>query len=677
MARIQCTCTYICAQILCMVFAMLTQRLGSASQKDDAFIDGLIKIIKENPGCCDEVWFATDYGFPPISVHVQTAQTIKKQSEKFAAAGVRVALQISNTIGHGHYMAKCDCTGLLYQGSPVENMVGPDGTVAGYCFCWRGENFINYTIKMVQAYAPLKPYSFWIDDDLRPQNHAPINDGCFCDNCINAFNAMHDSSFSREQLVHEINFGSLEWRARYIAFLRQGIYDFTYKLCAAMHALSPDSFMGLQLAGFGYYLGRDSENCVYDAMKAATGKNPLSRPGGGSYNDHDPQDFTRKGYYLAKLNSTLPEYVSEIRPEIENLPDVIYGKSIPGTCFETSFYFALGSTAMSYAMVMNDFESFTWHGQMLESFAAHREYWQAMAEINKSTVQGGVTAACSKDAWQRKCETPFEYADDQGTKEARLRYINLPIAYTREGGWVFILHGDNAGIFSDAEITDLLSKPVLTDAQTLDVLTRRGFKFGAAARHIEVVELTEEYAFHPVNKGMEGHGWDGKFPSYNGGWRIDDLDGTTECIGRYRGVHSTTQNHGQIANAIVRTQGGAKWAVYGFDLWNRTVSTEKRDQIINAVEYISQPLPAKLITPIQAVLLPRLYKEGGGLACVSVTNCTIGHSGALELWVDNPAGTCGIYMSQYSPKTQVVVDDSGRVVIPDIAPWSVGTVFFD
>ena len=43
---------------------MLTQRLGSETQKNVEFIDSLLAEIKAHPGSCDEVWFATDYGFP-------------------------------------------------------------------------------------------------------------------------------------------------------------------------------------------------------------------------------------------------------------------------------------------------------------------------------------------------------------------------------------------------------------------------------------------------------------------------------------------------------------------------------------------------------------------------------------------------------------------------------------
>ena len=76
---------------------MLTQRLGDI---DDEYIDRLLSMIKNNPGSCDEVWFSSLYGYPKPDTHAEYAERIIKQAEKFRNAGVRVSLQISNTVGH-------------------------------------------------------------------------------------------------------------------------------------------------------------------------------------------------------------------------------------------------------------------------------------------------------------------------------------------------------------------------------------------------------------------------------------------------------------------------------------------------------------------------------------------------------------------------------------------------
>ena len=59
---------------------MLTQRLGSNTQKDPAFLDSFIKAVKAHPGCCDEVWLATDYGFPKPETHRRAGQSNRNLS---------------------------------------------------------------------------------------------------------------------------------------------------------------------------------------------------------------------------------------------------------------------------------------------------------------------------------------------------------------------------------------------------------------------------------------------------------------------------------------------------------------------------------------------------------------------------------------------------------------------
>ncbi|HZJ77405.1 MAG TPA: hypothetical protein VFD52_01195 [Clostridia bacterium] len=132
---------------------MLAQRFGSEYQTDEKFINEFLEIVKKYPGSCDEVWLASEYGFSKLEKHRDTAEKLCGVAERLRSDGLRVSLQISNTIGHGQYMASKDCSGLIYEGSPVEHMIGPDGNAAGYCFCWNGKHFQNYTVSMLKEYA--------------------------------------------------------------------------------------------------------------------------------------------------------------------------------------------------------------------------------------------------------------------------------------------------------------------------------------------------------------------------------------------------------------------------------------------------------------------------------------------------------------------------------------------
>ena len=655
---------------------MLTQRLGSRTQKDPAFIDSLIAEITAHPGCCDEVWLATNYGFPSMEVHRQTAETLREVAEKFRKIGIRVSLQLSNSIGHGQYMQSQDCSGLIYDGSPVEHMVGPDGTVAEYCFCWNGKHFREYVMEELRAYVTaIQPHTLWADDDLRATNHAPVSHGCFCPDCIAAFNKKYGSSFTREELVAAINSAEdVTWRLRHIEFLRESLYDFTYEMGTVIHECAPDCAMGYQYCANGGYTGF-AYDFIFDAMRKSTGKDPASRPGGGAYDDHDPVEFIDKAELIGYQNYMLPDYVRDRRPEIESLPDIVYGKSIGGTCFETSYYLASGNNAMSYAILMNDYEPMSWHGQMLGAFAKHRPYWEKLCDLNNRTHASGLKPALTHEGYRANVGGYFEYSSESFRCGLPLRYFNIPVAMTRADCDVYLLNAENARRMSEAEVIDLLHKPVITDGAAMQVLRNRGFDIGADAQPISTRILSERYTDHPVNRGIAGHNWGGTW-GHNDDWEIlgDDL----EVFGEYFTTNGSVLEGKHAATAAFTTPYGAKWAAI-FNLWVRSISSEKRDQYRMIMEYISgKKFAAELVTPIQAIVHPRV-DENVKTAAVTITNVSVGDSGELEVIIRNPAGTKFVFMGQYAAETELnaekIADGEYKVIIPDIHGWSVATVF--
>ena len=133
-----------------------------------------------------------------------------------------------------------------------------------------------------------------------------------------------------------------------------------------------------------------------------------------------------------------------------------------------------------------------------------------------------------------------------------------------------------------------------------------------------------------------------------------------------------------IAEMLVQTKYGAKWAILGYSPWKYIIPSYKRDHIVDIADHLSgHTLSAKLLTPAQAVLLPR-QNDDGKTVCVSITNCTIGESGELQLIIRNPIGEDFTFMSQYNGEKKLAFEKHGAdylLTIPSLSPWSVGTVF--
>lgn len=654
----------------------LIQRLGSKTQVKEEFIDELIEKIKENPGSCTDVWLASEYGFPSIDDHKKTAEKLAVIAEKFRKTGVGVSLQISNTIGHGEYIRSYDCSGLVFENSPVARFTGPDGTRANYCFCPNDEFFRKYTTEEIKIYvSAIKPDCVWFDDDMRWTNHAPVKLGCFCDDCIRRFNAENNFNFTREELYRAIN-DNLDVRVKYIEFLRTSQKELSFLLSKAVNSACEDSAVGLQYCANGGLTGYGYEH-MFSAMRDATGKAPRTRPGGGAYDDYDINAFIEKICIINYQNHMLPSFVEEKCPEIENLPDVKFGKTIAGTCFETTLYLASGCTSASYAMLMNDYEPMEWHGEMLGEFSHHAPYWEKLAECSKQSVQAGIVLALPEKAYLAKTKEDFAWCHEPWSSGTELMLCGIPTAYSHDTESTYFLHNNCAQVMTDEELENLMKKPVITDAETIEIILQRGFDLDINVRRIGAFGLDCVCEEHTINRGFEGR--HRKLP-----WAADSA---YSIIGnKYETVISYEQTSreavpgtGEAAAVIFTTPFGGKWAVYGDGLWNRIICGERRSELLNTAEYINPGrLNAVLETHAKTIVLPRENKDRK-LVSVTVINATVGKAKNLKLRVKNTVGCGFTYMTQYNGNGTLSAENNGdgsvTLTLPEIDAWSAITVF--
>lgn len=668
----------------------LMQRFGSNLNKE--YINGYINEIISHPGSCDNVWLAIPYGYPPIKYHEEYFKLIKDAAEKLRKNNISVSLQLSNSIGHGQYSSSRDFSGLLFEGSPIKNLVGHDGTIADYCFCWRGEFLKDYLIEVLSIYSEIQPECIWIDDDFRPNNHAPVDFGCFCDDCISEFNKRYNTTFNRDELVYAILHGDIKHREKYIEFVREGLSSLINEMGKAVHKISPKTSFGYQHCANGSYTGYGYD-FIFDSMKNSTGNIPASRPGGGAYNDHNPNDFLEKAILINWQNAMLPEYVECKCPEIENLPHVAFGKSPSGTAFETSYYFANGNTDMSYSMLMELREPFSWHSQVFEQFSKHRRYWEKMSEYNKNSYQGGIQYFMSKEIWKKKLsetETIFDLNKETYSEVFNLIRDAVPISYDKKNDSLIFLHAETAKVLSDSEVEFLLEKNVIADGESIAILKKRGYNFSVNSYELkidDILKISEKFTDHPVNpKDFKEYASSFFTPGRKTAYTLEKLSDNIEILGTYksnvevRPYISDKNNPLGIAEAIITTPKGVKWAVLGYCPWKGVIPTFKREQILDISDYISKnALPARLLSPVQAALHPRKNSDGKTV-CVSVTNLTIGESGELKLVIRNPIGEKFTFMSQYNGEKLLPFEKSGTdyiLTLPSLHPYSVSTVFIE
>ncbi len=665
---------------------MLVQRINWLYPGHEAGMEFYLKMLDKYPKSYDEIWLTTISGFPPLKKHEECAKWFKNFSDELKRRGIKVSLQLANSIGHGDMMGdEYDCSALA-DNPEVQPLVGEDGVQARYCFCWNNKAFREYSNRELALYAEVvKPDKFWIDDDLRANNHLPVVNGCFCPDCIKKFNDRHGSNFARESLVQKILGDDLVWRERWITFIQDGLKSFTRGLCEAVHAVSPETEFGFQNCENGSYTGYGYKH-IFDEMKAVNGKAPHYRAGGGYYDDHNPTGILEKGMKIAYQHSFLP-YYGVLSPEIECIPNTAYGKTTAGILLETAHYLALGADDMTYN-VMDDFhDPFEWHEEKFAALEGMRPYFERLGGVSKITKGEGLRYFVSQKAYNKplkKGDTISDLNREYHISAYHLVRDGLPIVYDEDESSVFLLHPDIASIITPDEVEKLKKRKVITCGESVAILQSRGFEVGLSSSHIEKVNkgaLTEMYEPNALNgtisdRFCESYYTAGRFKPHV----LSDLPEGSTVLGRYK--HNVRENepiNGSISTAIVPLKEGGEWAVFGYSLWKVIKTIAERDRILNVYDALSNTAGARLLSPVQAAINIRKGKDGR-IHAVSLTNCTVGPEENVRVFVKAPLGKKAVFWGQYAKKQELSVEEKEQgilLTLPRIEPWSVATVFFE
>ncbi len=641
---------------------LYTHRLEANLMNDPKWVEEFLKYIDENPNCCQEVWMCSSYGFPPIEKHRAFACGMKPHVEEFKKRGIKVALQISNTMGGHNSAIYRDCTGLIRDDWHAPFCVDINGKEVFGRFCPRSKEFIEYIDAEFGAYlTELDVSGVWIDDDFKMGNHGFV---CWCDSCIEEFSKRVGRSFTREELVRLVN-DDFEIRDKWIEFTSDRMYDAAKFYGNTVHKYRPEAYIALEHGANGYMQGLGHKS-IFKGFMDGTGIAPKSRPGAGAYEDYDPNTFIEKYRMTSHQTRYLPDCVDDIRPEVENIPDVCYGKTMGGIAFETVFYFAAGATSINYATMMRRNEPLSWLTNQLKDMTENYEWLSRLSKINRETKPDGAEIYISEKPWNYKTEVDFDWEKvdfDAGIEPIRWGFgVNF---HNTDG--VLFLNKQYAKALTDSEIEMLLSKNVVCDGESATILTERGFG--------DALGITSENVFtgrcHEVLP--DGNVWHFNF-FFPTGARLTLSDRAKE-VSEYQ-FFETGERFG-TASAYTTTTKGGRWAVIGYGLFMQITSFAKRCAIVDAIEWAGGKLSAKLTTPDRIIVFPRKDKNTGRLRAVSLVNTSIGTYKGTEIELDGKYDKCewrALHVSSVELKTRFE-NGSTFITIPDFDGWSIGTLF--
>lgn len=646
---------------------LLSMRLFDHHRDPQLLADHLALMLRQREAC-DEVWFASSYGFPPLAYHQEGARQMAEAAAHVRAAGISASLQISNTLGHGAYLKFLDFTGLTHP------MVGDDGTVSPYAWCPRVPEFHTYLDGLTCAYCAWQPDRLWIDDDMRMHHHAPAEYGCFCEHCLAEFSTVVGQMWTREALVKAINEeNDLATRAAWLQFGRESLAGVARTVGRAAIAVAPECQLGFQHCdlNWGGYNGPDWKP-VYAALREASGRAVGSRPGGGFYHDHQPREMLYKALMTGLQTARLPADIGPVCYECENLPGSRFGKSAQGTALECTLAIAYGCDSLSFTPLMFPHET-TWHETMLAQLSAYRPFWERYVAANVGTNNAGVDVVLSHERAQRELrpsERRFAWATSGFGAISPTATLGLPLSW--ESGMAAWLSADSAVGVNEADLRRLLARGLLVDGAALEILEQRGLahllglRYQPVATAFNYLHLSDD-ALNGEHAGQQVVCGCFMFGKAHG---CEVTEGHARILSRY--VHHDGTLAEVEAVAIEHVDGG-RLVVFGWGVGNATVTTSRRQQILAAANWVSHGrLPVQLDTPSPVVVVPRC-DANGRLATVLLLNVSLDPTPVLTLSMSN-TDSAGRWTWLRPLEADVILPAENTVTLPPLAPWSAGVL---
>ena len=656
-------------------FPFMIIRLWPHHHTRKADLKDLVEALKRNRAACDEVWFCTELGFPPLEGHRRSAQLMAEAALEIRALGIEPGLQVANTLGHSMNLLE-DNGGAVW---PF--MMGPDGAVSQTTPCPRAPEALEYIDRMSRLYSAWQPSSVWLDDDLRMGSHGKLKHGCFCTRCVKEFSATEGKSFDRISLVAAFN--NPDGGAARLAWTRfnsESLANIAGVVAKAVHAVAPECRMGLQQTTIGrnLYSGGRS-NPILERMASETGLPVRARPGGGYYIDHVPRQAIEKAFYVSRQVSNIPACVDQICPEVDSYPHNAFGKSAHGVAVEASLGLAMGCNSLSFAVLCSGHEPMSWYESVLGKLTECRPFWEEYVRINSGTMPGGVEVRLGPAQAARPLnpgEPPFAWGGVELYREYFLACLGLPLCTSEKNACGCLLPADCVAGLSDDDLRKLFTGGVMLDGRAAMQVQARGMGELLGGRLSPLghpAPYRERISMHPLNGIYAGKSWDsGTNPS--GIFVLEALSPTAAVLGHYEDRFGAKSG---MATVLTENAEGGRIAMFGYYGWEDAPSASKRNQYLAAADWISRNrLPVVLQTTAHAMVVPRV-NQADRLVSVFLINPSFDITPPLELRLRGVSSRTARWLMPEGQGHELVLVDDGAdklCTTPSLAAWSVACV---
>ena len=414
-----------------------------------------------------------------------TVEEIKPWVEvvKRAAALVRennISVSLHHWIGVGH----CDRGIGLKEEQNFTTMTDFNGRRSISVVCPLDEKWqkhfrelLGYLVREVQ------PDYYWVEDDFRLHNHAPLEwGGCFCEKHIAWFNETLGTAYTREQFCEKAFQKGMATKERkaWLDASRKTMLDYAALISEIIKTANPTTKIAL-MTSF------PEEHCLEARDWSALFK--IFSVGNEKLNRiHLPGYFERSGKdYMYDFNAISmairafsPKDV-KILPELENGSTNLFRKNARYLAFQLESSIPLCLSGMTYNIydpVGNGAVEIFGYAQEIQRLTP---YMQAVMETGAdySNLQGVVIPIDEKIVYKKRIENNFyDLRTNIFNIAAYVSALGLSYRYSQEKVFynqTVFLFGDAVYIFSDDQLRELFKNNyVIVDGGAVLLLKERG-----------------------------------------------------------------------------------------------------------------------------------------------------------------------------------------------------------
>ena len=302
---------------------------------------------------------------------------------EFQSRGVELQAAISTTLGHRDAWTVP---------GDYPKMVGANGTRATAIACPRSKAFKDHFSRVVTRFAKLKPSVVWLDDDFRMPHHKPIDYGCFCEACLDAFGGKLGTNWTlatlKRALLSDAKIGDRRVRAEWRAFNREAMTDLVGVAADAVQAVDPKIALGVMVCNPRGQLYASPDFKAWIARVRQGGGTMWFRHGSGAYDDEAPygdKGIVFKNIEIARLcAATEGEGIVNLTEEV-TCPFLRRTKSMQMTFLEVAMNIGMaGADGTTYdAVKPNLDEQFR-----PDAIVAHTDKWAPQFDRMYGLIRG-------------------------------------------------------------------------------------------------------------------------------------------------------------------------------------------------------------------------------------------------------------------------------------------------